>query len=209
MSGCDCSGSCAETKDNPRYRRILQIAFVANAVMFLVEAGTGLFAQSAALQADALDFFADAANFGIGLFVLGMASRQRASAALAKGACMAVFGLWVLGNTAWHAWFGVLPKAEVMGIVGFLALATNGTVAALLYAYRQGDANMHSVWVCARNDAIGNVAVMLAATGVFAIGTNWPDIAVATLIGSLNLSGATGILIRASRELRHAPSIIR
>ena len=175
-----------------------------NATMFAAESATGLFAHSAALQADALDFLGDAINFGIGLFVLGMSLRQRADAALVKGACMAGFGLWVLGSTAWHVWFGTLPKAEIMGAVGFLALAANGTVAGLLYAYRWGDANMRSVWVCARNDAIGNVAVMLAATGVFATGTNWPDIAVAALIGTLNLSGAGGVILHALRDRRHA-----
>lgn len=204
MSGC-CAGPCAEVQEDVRYRGILRIAFAINAIMFMVEASAGLFAGSAALQADALDFFSDAANFGISLLVLGMALRQRASAALVKGACMATFGLWVLGSTVWHAWYGTLPKAEVMGLVGFLALAANGTIALLLYAYRRGDANMRSVWVCARNDAIGNLAVMLAATGVFATGSNWPDIAVAALIGSLNLSGAAAITFQASRELRLAP----
>ncbi len=199
MAGC-CSGGCEGERGDARYRRILAVAFAVNATMFLVEAGTGLFARSAALQADALDFLADAANFGIGLFVLGMSLRRRAAAALVKGACMAGFGLWVLGSTAWHAWFRTLPKAEVMGAVAFLALAANGTVAGLLYADRRGDANRRSVWLCARNDAIGNVAVMLAATGVLATGTNWPDIAVAALIGSLNLSGAVGVVRHALRD---------
>jgi len=205
MSGC-CGGVCDDGKGDPRYRRILQIAFAVNAVMVVVEVATGLFARSAALQADALDFLGDAANFGIGLLVLGMAPRRRAAAALLKGVCMATFGLWVLGGTAWHAWLGVPPKGEVMGAVGFLALAANGTIAALLYAYRRGDANMRSVWVCARNDAVGNVAVMLAASGVMATGSNWPDIAVAALIGLLNLTGAGGVILRASREMRLLPA---
>jgi len=201
MSGC-CGGQCDGAKDDPRYLRILQVAFAVNATMFLVEVVAGLFAGSAALQADALDFLSDAANYGISLFVIGKALRHRAIAAMVKGGSMAAFGLWVLGSTAWHAWAGSLPKAEIMGAVGFLALAANGTVAALLFTYRNGDANMRSVWVCSRNDAIANVAVMLAATGVFATGTHWPDIIVAALIGGLNLTGAMGVMSQASREMR-------
>ena len=203
MAGC-CGGGCEGESGDARTRRILQVAFAVNGLMFAVEGAAGLLAHSAALQADALDFLGDAANFGIGLFVLGTSLRQRAAAALVKGACMMAFGLWVLGSTVWHAWFHTLPKAEVMGGVGFLALAANGTVDGLLYAYRRGDANMRSVWVCARNDAVGNLAVMLAATGVLATGTNWPDVAVAALIGSLNLAGAGDVIRHARRDRRRA-----
>jgi len=206
MSNC-CSGACEGETGDRRYRRILQVALAINAIMFVVEVAAGQFAQSAALQADALDFLGDAANFGIGLFVLGMALRRRATAALVKGGCMAGFGLWVLGSTAWHAWFGTLPNSSVMGAVGLVALVANGTIAALLFAYRRGDSNMRSVWLCARNDAIGNVAVMLAATGVSTTGTNWPDVGVAALIGALNLFGAIGVTVQASLELRRAPLV--
>ena len=206
MAGC-CAGQCGGGNGDPRYRRILQVAFAINAAMFLVEVAAGLFASSAALQADALDFLSDAANFGISLFVLGMTLRHRAAAALVKGLCMAAFGTWVLGSTAWHAWFGTLPKAEIMGAVGLVALAANGIIAAFMFAYRRGDANMRSAWICARNDAIGNVAVVLAATGVFATRTNWPDIAVAALIGSLNLFGAVTVILHALRD-RRAPAAV-
>jgi len=115
------------------------------------------------LQADALDFFGDATNYAISLGVAGMALAWRSRAALAKGGTMIAFALWVLGSTAWHAWSGTLPQAEVMGVVGLAALLANGGVAFMLYRYRAGDANMRSVWVCSRNDALGNLAVLLAA----------------------------------------------
>ena len=88
-----------------------------------------------------------------------------------------------------------------MGVIGFLALVANASVAALLYAYREGDANMRSVWLCSRNDAIGNIAVMLAALGVYGTGSGWPDIAVATLMGTLGLTGAWSVVKHARREL--------
>lgn len=207
MSAC-CGGQCASTVNvlDARYRRILKVALGVNLGMFAIEIVAGLFADSTALQADALDFLGDAANYGISLFVLGLGLRARASAALVKGGTMAAFGTWVIGSTAWHVWFGTLPKAEIMGGIGLLALAANGTVAALLYAYRQGDANMRSVWICSRNDAIGNMAVMLAASGVVATGTRWPDLAVAVIIASLNLLGALDVIGKARTELHTLPA---
>jgi Co/Zn/Cd efflux system component len=116
--------------------------------MFVVEIGAGLAAGSAALQADALDFLGDAANYGISLFVVGMALHYRAIAALAKGATMGLFGLWVIGTAPWHATHGTLPSAFTMGAVGFAALAANAAAFGLLWAHRGGDANMHSAWIC-------------------------------------------------------------
>jgi Co/Zn/Cd efflux system component len=145
--------------------------------MFAAEIAAGVAAGSASLQADALDFLGDAANYAISMGVAGMALNWRARAALAKGATLFALGVWVIGRTAAHAYLGTLPKAEVMGIVGVLALATNGGVALMLYRFRLGDANMRSVWICLRNDAIGNLAVLLAAVGVFGTGTGWPDVA--------------------------------
>lgn len=204
MSAC-CGGGCTPPTTiavDGRYRRILMMAFAINLIMFFVEIVSGWLARSTALQADALDFFGDAANYGISLFVLAAGVRVRAGAALFKGGTMAMFGLWVMGSTAWHAWSGTLPRAEIMGGVGLLALAANGTVTALLYAYRQGDANMRSVWLCSRNDAIANIAVIIAASGVFVTATHWPDIAVAAIIGGLNLSGAVQVIHRARQEWR-------
>src|SRR5215208_6915965 len=134
-----------------------------NAVMFLVEIGAGLAAGSASLQADALDFLGDAGNYAISLFVVGMALRYRAMAALVKGGTMGVFALWVIGTVIWHAVHGTLPSAFTMGAVGFAALAANAASFGLLWAYRSGDANMRSAWICTRNDVLGNLAVLLAA----------------------------------------------
>jgi Co/Zn/Cd efflux system component len=155
-----------------------------------------------ALQADAADFLSDAANYGISLSALELALVWRARAALVKGASMGLLGLWVAGNTLWHAVMGTLPAPEVMGAVGVLALLVNGGVAFLLYRYRGGDSNMRSVWICSRNDALGNVAVMLAALGVFGTGTGWPDIIVASTMVVLSLWGAGQIINHAWNELR-------
>ena len=152
-------------RGNPGYRRVLWLVLAINAAMFAVEIGAGVAAGSASLQADALDFFGDAANYAISLFVVGMALRYRAMAALAKGVSMGVFGLWVIGTVLWHATYGTLPSAITMGAVGVAAFAANLASFGLLWAYRAGDANMRSAWICTRNDVLGNLAVLLAAAG--------------------------------------------
>jgi Co/Zn/Cd efflux system component len=154
------------------------------------------------LQADALDFFGDATNYAISLGVAAMALTWRARAAVAKGGTLIVFALWVLGSTVWHALHGTLPQAEVMGMIGLAALLANGGVAFMLYRFRGGDANMRSVWICSRNDAIGNFAVLLAAMGVFGTGTGWPDVIVAAIMGGLGLWGGWQIVSQAGGELR-------
>jgi Co/Zn/Cd efflux system component len=188
--------------DSPTWRRALWIALAVNAGMFLAEIIAGVAAGSSSLQADALDFLGDAANYAISLGVSGMALSWRARAALLKGASLGGLGLWVLASTAWHAWAGTLPAAGVMGVVGLLALLTNGGVALMLYRFRGGDANMRSVWICSRNDAIGNLAVLLAALGVFGTGTGWPDVIVAAIMAGLGISGGWQIMRRAYGELR-------
>jgi len=188
---------------NARYRRILWLVLVINAVMFAVEIVAGLAADSVSLQADALDFLADAGNYGISLFVVGMALRYRARAALIKGATMGLFGLWVAGATIWHVVRDTLPHAITMGTVGFAALVANAVVFWMLWAYRSGDSNMRSVWLCSRNDVIGNLAVMLAALGVFGTGRGWPDIVVAAVMGVLALQGASVVIRLALGEMRH------
>ena len=194
---------------NARYRRVLWAVLGINAAMFLIEIVAGLAAGSVSLQADALDFLADAGNYVITLFVVGMALRYRAMAALAKGATMGLFGLWVIGATAWHAVHGTLPHAVTMGAVGFAALLANAAVFGMLWAYRGGDSNMRSVWLCSRNDVIGNIAVMFAALGVFGTGTGWPDVIVAAVIGLLALQGAGAVIRHAMEELREArPAIV-
>ena len=174
--------------------------------VFLVAAG--LAAGSASLQADALDFLGDSANYAISLGVAGLALTWRARAALLKGATLLALGLWVLGNTAWHTIAGTLPSAPVMAAVAVAALAANGAVALLLYRFRTGDANMRSVWICSRNDAIGNAAVLLAAAGVFGSGTGSPDIIVAAVMATLGISGGWQIVRQAVAELRRPNPVL-
>jgi len=131
-----------------------------------------------------------------------MALHHRAVAALLKGATMGLFGLWAVGATIWHTVAGTLPHATVMGAVGFAALIANAAVLAMLWASRDGDSNMRSVWLCSRNDVIGNIAVMLAALGVFGAGTGWPDVIVAAVMGILALQGAYIVIRQATTELR-------
>lgn len=202
-----CASSTKGTTNDPRWRRALWIALGVNAAMFAIEIAAGLMGGSRALQADALDFLGDAGNYAISLGVAGMALAWRAKAALLKGATLALLGLYVLGITLWGIWHGAVPEAHVMGIVGIAALIANGAVALMLYRFRSGDANMRSVWICSRNDAIGNVAVVAAALGVFGTRTAWPDIAVAAILAGLGLSGGGQIMRQALTELREDRSV--
>jgi Co/Zn/Cd efflux system component len=189
----------------PRYRRVLWAALVINATLFGVELAGGLQARSVALLADAVDFFGDAVNYGVSLFVLGMTLAWRARAALFKGMTMAAFGVFVLGRAAWSAATGSVPEPVTMGAIGALALLANVAVALMLYAFREGDANMRSVWLCSRNDAIGNLAVMAAALGVFGTGSSWPDLSVAAVMGVLALTAARTVIRQALSELGTPP----
>ena len=190
----------------PGYRRILWVALAVNAAMFFIEVGAGLASGSMSLLADSLDFFGDAANYGISLWVLGLALSVRARASMFKACSMALFGVWVVGSTSWHAVFGGLPDAAAMGVVGSIALLANVGVAGLLYRYRAGDSNMRSVWLCTRNDAIGNLAVLIAAVGVFGTGTAWPDLAIAAVMGVLALTSAWQVMRQARSELAQETS---
>lgn len=202
--------SCCQTPEpnqnphnNPRWRAILWIALVANAAMFVVEIIAGAAADSRALLADALDFFADAANYAISLGVAGMALASRAKAALLKAATMLAFGLWVVGSAIYGLIGGSNPEPQAMGMIGALALFVNVIVAVILFRYREGDANMRSAWICSRNDALGNIAVLGAALGVFGTGRAWPDLLVASVMAALALWGAAEIFRQARRELAH------
>jgi Co/Zn/Cd efflux system component len=200
-----CHDHCETPVSNsPRYRRILWIALLVNAAMFLVEVFASATSGSVSLLADAIDFFADAGNYAISLAVLSMAAVWRSRAAMLKAGTMLALGLFVLARAAWAAYSGAVPEATTMGVVGLLALLANLGVAALLYAYREGDANMRSVWLCTRNDALGNVAVMLAALGVLGTGTAWPDLLVAALMASLAVHASWSIFRQARGELAHA-----
>jgi Co/Zn/Cd efflux system component len=202
MECCDHCPSPDPHRGDRAYQRILWAVLAINACMFLVETGAGLAAGSAALQADALDFLGDAANYSISLFVVGLSLRYRATAALAKGVSMGLFGVWVIGTVIWHAMNGTLPNAFTMSTVGFAALVANAASFALLWTYRTGDANMRSAWICTRNDVLGNLAVLLAAAGVFGTGTGWPDIIVATIMAALAVQGAAIVISRSRAELQ-------
>lgn len=208
MAGCcehDVCASSAGPKIDPIWRRALWIALIVNAVMFAAETAAGFAASSSALQADALDFLSDAANYAISLTVVGLGLAIRSRAAFFKGATLLLLGVWVFGSAAWRATIGgTVPHADVMGIVGFIALIANGGVALMLFRFRRGDADMRSVWICSRNDAIGNVAVVLAAVGVFGTGTLWPDVTVAVIMAALAITGGWTIMSQALSEMRSA-----
>ena len=202
--------SCRQTPEpdgnahnNPRWRLILWIALIANAAMFVIEIVEGVAADSRALQADALDFFGDAANYAISLGVAGLALSWRAKAALVKAATMLVFGLWVIGYAVYGLVAGSNPEPQTMGVIGTLALIVNVFVALMLFRYREGDANMRSVWICSRNDAIGNIAVLGAALGVFGTGQAWPDLLVAAIMAGLAIWGSVEVFRQARKELAH------
>lgn len=203
-ASCCSSHSCSAPAIDPGYRKALWVALVLNAAMFVIELGASWSSGSVSLMADSIDFFGDAANYGLSLAVLGMALSTRSKAALFKAACMGAFGVFVLGRAGLTFFKGVTPEPMTMGAVGFAALAVNAGVALMLYRFRSGDANMRSVWICSRNDAIGNVAVMLAALGVFGTGSAWPDLLVAAVMGLLSLSGAVTVLSHARSELKTA-----
>jgi Co/Zn/Cd efflux system component len=210
MADCCCTPpplNFGSPQQDAAYKRVLWVVLAINAAMFVVEVGAGLAAGSASLQADALDFLGDAANYGISLFVVGMALRYRATAALAKGASMGLFGLWVIGTVIWHVVHGTLPSAFTMGVIGFAALAANAASFGLLWAYRHGDANMRSAWICTRNDVLGNLAVLLAALGVFGTGTGWPDVIVAAIMAALALQGAAIVVRQSLGEIRQPAAL--
>ncbi|MDB5749553.1 MAG: cation transporter [Massilia sp.] len=203
MSSC-CSGSSGSQPLPPdnRYRKVLWVALFVNFAMFGVELVSSFAAGSVSLLADSVDFLGDAGNYAVTLFVLGMAAVWRSRAAYAKGVVMGAFGVLVLARAMWIGLSSHVPEAQTMGVVSLLAFAANASVAWLLYAFRNGDANMRSVWLCTRNDMIGNLAVMLAALGVFGTNSGWPDIAVASVMAVLGLSAARDVIGRARSEMR-------
>jgi len=203
MSAC-CGSDATFDGVSQAYKRRLWIVIALNATMFGVEMAAGQLAGSQALQADALDFLGDALTYGISLAVIGASVAARTNAALLKGISLALMGLWVFGSTVYHVFVLGVPQAEIMGLVAFLALATNLASVLLLVRYKDGDANVRSVWLCSRNDAIGNVAVMVAALGVWGTSTGWPDVIVAGVMAGLFLWSSVQIVAQALRERRAA-----
>jgi Co/Zn/Cd efflux system component len=202
MSASCCGSETRFAGLDPDYKRRLCAVIGINAAMFLVEMAAGAWAGSKALQADALDFLGDALTYGMSLAVIGSALRLRAWIALFKGISLTLMGVWVLGSTAYYVLVVETPQAEVMGIIGLLALSANLASVLVLARYKDGDANVRSVWLCSRNDAIGNVAVMLAALGVWLTATRWPDLIVAALMAGIFLTSSVQILRQAIAELR-------
>lgn len=208
MAGC-CGSEAKFDGVSSDYKRRLWIVIALNAVMFVVEMTAGQLAQSQALQADALDFLGDALTYGISLAVIGASVRVRTLAALAKGVSLLAMGLFVFGSTVYRVFYSGVPEAGIMGAVGVLALLTNLASVMLLVRYKDGDANVRSVWLCSRNDAIGNVAVMVAALGVWGTATGWPDLVVAAIMAGLFLSSSWQIIRQSldeRREADHAPA---
>lgn len=199
---CGCSGNPKFDGVDPAYKRVLWVVIVINAVMFVVEMSAGKLAGSQALQADALDFLGDALTYGLSLAVIGMSLKVRSTAALLKGLSLLAMGLWVFGSTVYQFLVLDMPKAEIMGLIGLLALAANLASVLLLMRYKDGDANVRSVWLCSRNDAIGNVAVMIASVAVWLTATAWPDLVVAIFMAGLFLRSAQLILVQSWQELR-------
>jgi Co/Zn/Cd efflux system component len=198
--------ACSSQQSPPSgaFRRVLWIALIVNLAMFFVEIITGWQSRSVSLLADAIDFAGDAANYAVSLVVLGMAATWRSRTALWKGWTMIAFGVVVAAKAVWNIAQGSVPEAMTMGVIGALALIANVSVAVLLYAYRNGDANMRSVWLCTRNDALGNVAVMFAALGVFGTASLWPDVLVAAFMASLAIYSGVQVIQHANRELASA-----
>ena len=201
--GADCCGHGATFEGlSADYKRRLWLVIAINATMFLVEMGAGALAGSQALQADALDFLGDATTYGISLAVIGTSIQIRARAAILKALSLTAMALWVLGSTAYHVLILGIPRAEIMGAIGFLALAANAASVLILMRYKDGDANVRSVWLCSRNDAIGNVAVMIAALAVWGTATKWPDLLVAAIMAGLFLTSSIQILRQSFGEMR-------
>ena len=203
-SGHDHGNNSEQSDVSAEYRKVLWICLIANAVMFVVQMIASYAAHSVSLLANSADFFSDAANYGISLYVLNQSLRKRAKASLFKGISLGLVGLWVAFETLHHSLQPQLPEPLLMVIISVVALAVNVGCAVLLYKYRGGDSNRESVWICSRNDAIGNIAVMIAAAGVFATSTIWPDILVAAILGWLAITGAVRIIRSARKELQVA-----
>lgn len=200
--------TCCEIRmDLPAHqRRVLQIVLWLNAVMFLAEFGAGLAAHSTALFADSVDMLGDAVVYGFSLYAIARGTVWRARVALLKGLVMAAFAVGVLMEVTHKLVAGVVPTADVMSIVGLLALAANALCLILLSRHRGDDMNMQSAWLCSRNDVIANGSVLFAAGGVALTRSGWPDIVVGLAIAGMFASSAMGVIRDARRHLHPTPA---
>ena len=202
--GDSCCNNVCEVdvkKTSASFKKVLWIALVLNVSMFFVEIIFGVLSNSLSLKADAIDFLGDSANYFATLFVINSAIQTRAKISLLKAATMFGFGAWVLVEAIIRFQSPDLPQAFTMSWVGGLALIVNSLVAYLLYKFRGGDSNMQSVWLCSRNDAIGNIAVVLASIGVSVFASKWPDLIVALFMAALAVHSSWHVLKVASAEL--------
>jgi Co/Zn/Cd efflux system component len=169
--------------------------------MFVVEFGLSFSAESQSLKADSLDFLGDSINYVISLFVIGLSLQTKAKASMFKAITMGFFGIWVAVQIVIGFFTETMPDSQTMTSLGLIGLAVNAFVTFLLYQFREGDSNMQSVWLCSRNDAIGNIAVIFAALAVGYYKASWPDLIVAGLMAYLSLSATFTILRIAKAEL--------
>ena len=200
--------ACCEAKEQElrtlrgKQKGVLTLVLTINAVLFVVEAAAGFLASSTALLADSLDMLGDSLVYGFSLYVLWRSAEWKATAALLKGAIMALFGVGVLIEAVYKTIAGVVPVADVMGIIGLVVLLGNGLCFFLLYRHRSDDLNMRSTWLCSRNDIIANLSVLAAAVGVKILDSSWPDIVVGAAIAALFLRSAFTVLGEVFAELQ-------
>ena len=201
MNEC-CENIDSEHTLDDKYRRVLWVILVINALMFIVELASGLYSGSQSLLADSIDFFGDSAMYGISLYVFNKSLQERARASIIQGSMMGMYGIVIVASTIYKIFVVGVPQAEIMGIVGFLALFANVYSAFLLFKYRRGDSNRQSVWISSVNDAIANIAIILAGAGVFITSSKFPDLFVAFIIASIEIRGSLKILKQAKGELK-------
>lgn len=204
MADCCNDKACEIDALRSRQSLTLKIVLAINAIMFAVELTAGLLGNSVSLVADSLDMLGDALVYGFSLYVVARGAAMKARAALFKGAIMAAFGLFVLGQAIYRIVYPQLPVFEAIGAIGLLALAANSICFYLLWRHRADDINMSSVWLCSRNDIIANISVLFAAAGVWLTQSGWPDIVIGLALAALFLRSALHVLRESIRELRAA-----
>jgi len=205
MSGGCCGNNAKFDGTSDGFKRALWLVIAINAVMFAVEMYGGAMAGSQALKADALDFLADSATYGLSLWAIGRSLQTRSNAAIVKGVSLLLMGAWVFGSSIYQIFVMQVPVAPLMSIIGMMALAANVVSVLILVRYKDGDANVRSVWLCSRNDAISNIAVILAAGVVWYTQSAWPDLIVAIFMAGLFTSSAIQILKQAWAERKAPP----